>query len=150
MQYTKMVHVLHDAAQDSLWSQTHKRLVPQPGTELSRAQGGAWVRDYLNNQCASAPLTSITKMYITLEAASLTQHKMECTAEGQACAHSGDPFMLLCLQPLAKTYTLHGSRKALFEGMKHKLSGTNAWAITPLCFSPPTFINFLLVVTSLT
>ena len=89
-------------------------------------------------------------------AASWTPHKMECTAEGQACDHSGDPFLLLCLQPSAKTYTLHGSRKALFEGMKHTNSLTifrgtiSAWAITPLCFSPPTFINFSLVVTSLT
>ena len=55
-----------------------------------------------------------------LQTASLTQHKMECTEEGQACAHSGDPFMLLRLQPSAKTYTLPGSRKALFE--THKLS----------------------------
>ena len=140
------------SSKDSLRSMTHIRLVPQPGTELSRAQGVAWVRDY---QHGSALLTSITKIYITLEAASSTQYKMECTAEGQACAHSGDPFMLLRLQPSAKTYTLHESRKALFEGMKHKLSltilaGTSPWAITPLCFSPPTFINFSLVVTSLT
>ena len=93
-----------------------------------------------------------------LHTAALTQHKVECTAEGQpgqACAHSGDPFMLLHLQPSAKTHTLHGSRKALFEGMKHTNSdhlhgNYRAWAITPLCFSPPTFINFLLVVTSLT
>ena len=46
---------------------------------------------------------------------------MECMAEGQACAHSSDPFMLLRLQLSAKTYTLHGSRKTLVEGMKHKL-----------------------------
>ena len=37
----------------------------------------------------------------------------------------------------------------------HKLSdhlcgNCSTWAITPLCFSPPTFINFSLVVTSLT
>ena len=67
---------------------------------------------------------------------------------------TGDPFVLLRLQPSAKMYTLHGSRRALFEGMKHTNSltifvGTSAWAITPLSFSPPTFINFSLVVTSL-
>ena len=73
----------------------------------------------LSNQRGSAPLTSITKIYTTLEAASLTQHKMKRTAKRQACAHSGDPFMHLRLQPLAKTYTSHGSRKALFESMKH-------------------------------
>ena len=66
---------------------------------------------------------------------------------GQACPHSGDLFMLLHLQPSAKTYTLHRSRKALFKGMKHTNSdhlhwNYRAWAITPLCFSPPTFINF--------
>ena len=94
-------------------------------------------------------LPSITKIYITFEAASLTQHtEIECTAERQACAHSGDPFVLLCLQPLAKTHTLHGSRKALFEGMKHTNSltnfgGTSAWAITLLPFSLSMFINFL-------
>ena len=80
---------------------------------------------------------------------------MECTADGRLALIrvSGDPFMLLHLQPSAKTYTLHGNRKALFE--THKLSdhlrgNYSAWAIAPLCFSPPTFINFSLVVTSLT
>ena len=82
------------------------------------------MQDYLSNHRGSAPLTSITKIYITPEAASLSQHKMECTAEGQACAHSGDPFVLLRLQPLAKIYTLHGSCKALFEDMKHTNSLT--------------------------
>ena len=57
--------------------------------------------------------------------------------------------MLLHLQLSAKTYTLHGSRKALFEGMKHTNSdhlrgNYSAWAITPLCFSPLTFINFFI------
>ena len=101
-------------------------------------------------------LPSITKIYITFEAASLTQHtEIECTAEGQACAHSDDPFVLLRLQPSAKTYTLYGSHKALFDGMKHTNSltifaGTSACAITPLLFSPPTFVNLSLVVMSLT
>ena len=45
MQYTKMVHILHDAAQKTVFSHRHTRLIPQPGTELSRAQGGAWVKD---------------------------------------------------------------------------------------------------------
>ena len=43
--------------------------------------------------------------------------------------------------------------KALFEGMKHTNSltifaGTSTFAITPLSFSPPMFINFSLVVMS--
>ena len=45
--------------------------------------------------------------------------------------------------------------KALFEGMKHTNSltifaGTSTFAITPLSFNPPTFINFSLVVMSVT
>ena len=45
--------------------------------------------------------------------------------------------------------------KAVFEGMKHTNSltifaGTSTFAITPLSFSPPTFINFSLVVMSVT
>ena len=99
---------------DSLRPRTHKRLVPRPGTELSRAQGGAWVRDYLGNQRGSAPLTEI---YITLEAVSLTQHKMECTGEGQACAHSGHPFMLLSLQPSTKN--VHFARKSQNSLRRH-------------------------------
>ena len=64
---------------------------------------------------------------------------MECTAEGKACVHSGEPFMLLRHTKVAK---------ALFENMKYKLSGHLrwnfcAWAITPLRFSPPTFIEGL-------
>ena len=47
---------------------------------------------------------------------------MECTAEWQACSYSGDPFMLLRLQPSAKTYTLHGSCKAVWRYETHKLS----------------------------
>ena len=100
-------------------------------------------------------INAVARRLPALQTAFLTQHqhKMECTAEGQACAHSGDPFMLLRLQPSAKTYTLNGSRKALFKGMKHKLSdhlrgNYSTWAITLLCFSPRTFINFSLVVTS--
>ena len=42
-----------------------------------------------------------------------SRHKIECTAEGQACAHSGDPFLLLRLQnvPFAR-------KSKSSEGMK--------------------------------
>ena len=64
--------------------------------------------------------------------------------------------MLFCLQPSAKMYTLHGSSKALFEGMRHTVSLTiftgtiSAWAITLLSVSQPSFVIVPLVVTSLT
>ena len=64
--------------------------------------------------------------------------------------------MFFCLQPSAKTYTLHGSSKALFEGMRHTdsltiFAGTiSAWAITLLSVSQPSFVIVSLVVTSLT
>ena len=96
----------------------------------------------------SRVINAVARRLPALQTASLTQHKMECTAEGQACAHSCDLFMLLRLKSSAETCTLHGSRKALFEGMKHTNSltnfgGTSAWAITLLPFSPSMFINFL-------
>ena len=38
----------------------------------------------------------------------------------------------------------------LSDHLRGNIAGTSAWAITLLRFSPPTFINFSLVVTSLT
>ena len=131
-------------SKDSLRSRTHKRLIPRPGIELSRA----WVRDYLSSERGSAPLTSITN--------SLFDSTQNGVYSGRAGLRSLRRSVHASLSS-AVGKNVHFAQKTHSSVQRHethKLSDLlhrnySVWAITPLCFSLPTFINFLLVVTSL-
>ena len=136
MQYTKMVHVLHDTAQKTVFGHRHTR-----GSFLSLELSLVEPRE--------------EPEYETSWVINAVVHRLPAL-QTQNGVYSGQGRLALTLA-IHSWFSVFSrwQKRTLCTEVAKLCSHTNsltisAWAITPLSVSPPTLINFSLVLTSLT